>query len=57
MIGGIFIMPEIFYEKMDELLFDVLKIEVEDTDDKTKIKMADNFIAIFTPEREPIVIS
>ncbi|MDE5978230.1 MAG: hypothetical protein K2G70_07215 [Turicibacter sp.] len=48
-------MPELFYEKMDEM-FKELKIEVEDTDDKNKIKEADNFIATFTPQKEPIVI-
>ncbi len=48
-------MPELFYEKMDEM-FKELKIEVEDTDDKNKIKEADNFIATFTPQKEPIII-
>lgn len=48
-------MPELFYEKMDEM-FKELKIELEDTDDKEKIKEAENFVASFTPQKEPIVI-
>lgn len=48
-------MPELFYEKMDEM-FKELKIELEDTDDKEKIKEAENFVATFTPQKEPIVI-
>lgn len=54
LLGGI-IMPEIFYNEMDKL-FKELKIEVEDTDDKSKIKKANNFIATFTPEKIPIII-
>lgn len=48
-------MPELFYEKMDEM-FKELKIELEDTDDKEKIKEAENFVATFTPQKEPIII-
>lgn len=48
-------MPEIFYEKMDKM-FEELQIELEDTDDKKKIKEADNFIATFTPQKEPIIV-
>ena len=48
-------MPELFYEKMDEL-FNELQIELEDTDDKEKIREAANFIATFTPQKEPIII-
>lgn len=48
-------MPELFYEKMDEM-FKELKIELEDTDDKEKIKEAENFVASFTPQKEPIII-
>ena len=49
------IMPEIFYEEMDKM-FDELGIKLEDTDDKEKIKQAENFIATFTPDIKPIVI-
>lgn len=49
------IMPDIYYEKLDKM-FKELKIELEDTDDKKKIKEADNFIATFTPQKEPIKI-
>ena len=48
-------MPEKFYKKMDKM-FEDLNIELVDTDDKEKIKSADNFIATFTPS-EPIVIN
>lgn len=48
-------MSESFYERMDEL-FKELNIELEDTDDKKKIKDADNFISTFTPQRNPLVI-
>ncbi len=48
-------MPELFYKKMDKL-FEELDIKLEDTDDKEKIKEADNFIATFTPQKEPIKI-
>lgn len=48
-------MPELFYEKMDKM-FEELKIELEDTDDKKKIKEAQNFVATFTPQKEPIII-
>lgn len=48
-------MPDIFYKEMDKM-FKELKIELEDTDDKKKIKEADNFIATFTPQKEPIII-
>lgn len=48
-------MPELFYEKMDKM-FEELQIELEDTDDKKKIKEADNFIATFTPQKEPIIV-
>lgn len=55
-VGGTkIIMPELFYEKMDKM-FEELEIELEDTDDKEKIKEADNFIATFTPQKEPIII-
>lgn len=50
-----FIMPDIYYEELDKM-FKELKIELEDTDDKKKIKEADNFIATFTPQKEPIII-
>ena len=49
------IMPEIFYKEMDKM-FEELGIQLEDTDDKEKIKQADNFVATFTPDVEPIVI-
>ena len=48
-------MPELFYEKRDKM-FEELQIELEDTDDKKKIKEADNFIATFTPQKEPIIV-
>lgn len=48
-------MPEIFYKEMDKMFKD-LGIELEDTDDKEKIKQAGNFIATFTPDTEPIII-
>lgn len=48
-------MPDIYYERLDKM-FKELDIELEDTDDKKKIKEADNFIATFTPQTEPIVI-
>lgn len=48
-------MPELFYERMDEM-FEELKIQLEDTDDKEKIKEAENFVATFTPQKEPIVV-
>lgn len=48
-------MPDIYYEELDKM-FKELKIELEDTDDKKKIKEADNFIATFTPQKEPIII-
>ena len=46
--------PEIFYEKMDEM-FKELGIELEDTNDKEKIRNADNFIATFTPSEKIII--
>lgn len=49
------IMPDIYYERLDKMFKD-LKIELEDTDDKKKIKEADNFIATFTPQKTPIKI-
>lgn len=49
------IMPDIFYERMDKM-FEELEIKLEDTDDKSKIKEADNFISTFTPQKEPVVI-
>lgn len=48
-------MPELFYKKMDEV-FKELKINLEDTNDKEKIKEAENFVATFTPQKEPIKI-
>lgn len=48
-------MPENFYEEMDKMFSD-LQIELEDTDDKKRIKEAGNFIATFTPQPEPIMI-
>lgn len=48
-------MPEVFYDEMDKMFVE-LGIELEDTDDKEKIKQADNFIATFTPDIQPIVI-
>ena len=48
-------MPEMFYKEMDKM-FEELNIELEDTDDKSKIKEADNFIATFTPQRESVII-
>ncbi len=48
-------MPDIYYERLDKM-FKELKIELEDTDDKKKIKEADNFIATFTPQKIPIKI-
>ena len=47
-------LPEKFYREMDKM-FEELNIKIEDTDDKKKIKEADNFIATFTPS-QPIVI-
>lgn len=52
---GYNIMPESYYEKMKEL-YKELNIELEDTDEKQKIINANNFIATFTPKREPIKI-
>ena len=46
--------PEKFYEEMDKM-FEELGIELEDTDDKEKIRNADNIIATFTPS-DPIII-
>lgn len=48
-------MPEQFYKEMDKLFLE-LSINVEDTDDKQKIKEANNFIATFTPQKEPIYV-
>ena len=48
-------MPDMFYEKMDKM-FEELQIQVEDTDNKKEIKEANNFIATFTPQKEPIII-
>lgn len=48
-------MPDMYYERLDKM-FKELKIELEDTDDKKKIKEADNFIATFTPQKTPIKI-
>lgn len=48
-------MPDVFYEEMDKMFKD-LGIELEATDDKDKIKQAENFIATFTPDSKPIVI-
>lgn len=48
-------MPEVFYDEMDKMFVE-LGIELEDTDDKEKIKQAGNFIATFTPDIQPIVI-
>lgn len=48
-------MPEVFYEEMDKM-FEELGIVLEDTNDKEKMKQADNFIATFTPDIEPIII-
>nr|DAH30183.1 MAG TPA: hypothetical protein [Caudoviricetes sp.] len=48
-------MPEIFYEEMDKM-FEELGIKLEDTDDKEKMKQADNFVATFTPDTKPIII-
>lgn len=47
-------LPESFYKEMDEM-FKELEIDLEDTDDKKKIKGANNFIATFSPS-EPIII-
>lgn len=46
--------PEKFYEEMDKM-FEELIIEIEDTNDKDKIRKSKNFIATFTPS-EPIII-
>ena len=46
--------PEKFYEEMNKM-FEELGIELEDTDDKEKIRNADSFIATFTPS-DPIII-
>lgn len=48
-------MPDIYYDSFDEM-FKELNIELEDTDDKKKIKEANNFIATFTPQKEPTII-
>lgn len=48
-------MPEVFYKEMDKM-FEELGIELEDTNDKEVIKQAGNFLAIFTPDKKPIVI-
>ena len=53
-MGGNMSVPEKFYEEMDKM-FKELGIELEDTDDKEKIRNADNFIATFTPS-DPIII-
>lgn len=47
-------LPEKFYEEMDKM-FEELGIELEDTDDKEKIRNADNFIATFIPS-DPIIV-
>lgn len=49
------IMPEVFYQEMDKM-FEELGIELEDTDDKEKMKQADNFVVTFTPDTDPIII-
>ena len=49
------IMPEIFYKEMDKM-FEELGANFEDTDDKEKIREADNFVTTFTPDNKPIVI-
>lgn len=46
--------PEKFYNEMDKM-FKELNIEVEDTNDKDKIRKSKNFIATFTPSK-PIII-
>jgi len=48
-------MPEQFYKELEKMFIE-LSIDVEDTDDKQKIKQANNFIATFTPQKEPICI-
>lgn len=48
-------MPDIYCERLNNI-FKELKIELKDTDDKKKIKEADNFIATFTPQKEPLII-
>ena len=54
--GGKFkTMPDVFYEEMDKM-FEELKIQVKDTDNKQIIKNANNFIATFTPQKKPINI-
>lgn len=53
--GKQIIMPEVFYEEMDKM-FEELGIELEDTNDKEKMKEADNFVVTFTPEIDPIII-
>lgn len=49
------IMPEIFYKEMDKM-FNELGTDFEDTDDKEKIRDADNFVTTFAPENKPIII-
>ena len=48
-------MPEIFYKEMDKM-FNELGTDFEDTDDKEKIRDADNFVTTFAPENKPIII-
>lgn len=48
-------MPEVFYKEMDKM-FEDLGIVLEDTNDKEKMKQADNFIVTFTPDEKPTVI-
>ena len=48
-------MPESFYAEMEKML-KKYSIELEDTNNKQKIKEADNFIATFTPQKKPDVI-
>lgn len=47
-------MPERFYKEMDKMFME-LGIELEDTNDKGRIKESKNFIATFSPS-EPIII-
>ncbi len=48
-------MPEVFYHEMDKM-FEELGIIFEDTNDKEKIKEAEDFVATFTPDTKPIII-
>ena len=47
-------MPELFFQEMDKM-FKELHIDLEDTDDKEKIKQSSNFITTFSPDVTKII--